>query len=95
MSDKRRRAATNALKRSKLPEVNASKAGPVAGGAAGGGAPAGRALWFTAIALAVCGYMLLGKADAGGQNAWAIAAPALLLAGYLLFIPAIITTYRR
>ena len=94
MSDKRRRDGSDVRKKHKTPGVNVS-AGPVAGGAAGGRAPAGRALWFSALTLVICGYALLLKVDAGGQNAWAIVSPALLAAGYLLFIPAIIVTHRR
>jgi hypothetical protein len=52
-------------------------------------------LWLLAFALIVCGYALLQKVDPGGRNAWAVAAPACLLAGYLLLIPAIVFTYRR
>jgi hypothetical protein len=54
-----------------------------------------RILWLLALSLIVLGYFLLHKVDPGGQNAWGIVSPALLLSGYLLIIPAIITTYRR
>lgn len=57
--------------------------------------PAPRALWIAALLLIVSGYSLLHKADPAGQNAWAVVSPALLLAGYLLIIPAIALTYRR
>lgn len=59
-----------------------------------GGTVKGRVLWLLAAVLIVSGYALLHKVDAGGQNAWAIASPALLLCGYLLIIPAIVFTYR-
>ena len=62
---------------------------------AGGGAVKKRALWLSALILIVSGYALLHKVDPGGQNAWAIVSPALLLAGYLLIIPAILLTYRE
>ena len=62
---------------------------------AGGDAVKKRALWLSALILIVSGYALLHKVDPGGQNAWAIVSPALLLAGYLLIIPAILLTYRE
>ncbi len=46
-------------------------------------------LWLIAAVLAVAGYMALLKADPRGENLWAFLAPAFLLAGYLVFIPAI------
>jgi len=52
------------------------------------------ALWGLSAILIVSGYALLHKVDPGGQNAWAILSPALLLCGYLLIIPAIVYTYR-
>ncbi|MDD2803932.1 MAG: hypothetical protein PHV33_00110 [Elusimicrobiales bacterium] len=52
-------------------------------------------LWLLAIVLIISGYAMLHKVDPGGRNAWAAAAPACLLAGYLLIIPAIVFTYRR
>ncbi|OGR81664.1 MAG: hypothetical protein A2X32_03860 [Elusimicrobia bacterium GWC2_64_44] len=52
-------------------------------------------LWLLAIALIISGYAMLHKVDPGGQNAWAVAAPVCLLAGYLLIIPAIVISYRR
>lgn len=52
-------------------------------------------LWLLAIALIVSGYAMLHKVDPGGQNAWAVAAPICLLAGYLLIIPAIVFSSRR
>jgi len=51
--------------------------------------------WLAAAALAVCGYSLLHKVDPRGANIWGIAAPALILAGYLMFIPAILISSRR
>lgn len=50
--------------------------------------------WILAVILIVSGYLFLNKADPGGRNAWSVAAPACLLAGYLLIIPAIIVSYR-
>lgn len=61
----------------------------------GGGAVKKLVLWLSALLLIVSGYALLHKVDPGGQNAWAIVSPALLLAGYLLIIPAILLTYRE
>lgn len=60
-----------------------------------GGRQSALPLWLLAIALIVAGYAMLHKVDPGGQNAWAAAAPACLLAGYLLIIPAIVFSYRR
>ena len=62
---------------------------------AGGDAVKKRVVWLSALILIVSGYSLLHKVDPGGQNAWAIVSPALLLAGYLLIIPAILLTYRE
>lgn len=62
---------------------------------AGGDAVKKRVLWLSAAILIVSGYALLHKVDPGGQNAWAIVSPALLLSGYLLIIPAILLTYRE
>lgn len=62
---------------------------------AGGNAIKKRVLWLSALILIVSGYALLHKVDPGGRNAWAIVSPALLLAGYLLMIPAILLTYRE
>ncbi|OGR45556.1 MAG: hypothetical protein A2X35_04190 [Elusimicrobia bacterium GWA2_61_42] len=61
----------------------------------GGSALKCPALWFSALLLIVLGYFLLGRVDPGGQNAWAIVSPALLLTGYLLIIPAIACTYPK
>ena len=52
-----------------------------------------RLFWVPALLLVISGYILLKRVDPGGQNAWAIVSPALLLAGYLLFIPAILFRY--
>lgn len=72
---------------------------PAAGGnhkdRAGGEASKIRGLWLLAGVLIFSGYALLHKVDPAGQNSWAILAPALLLSGYLLIIPAIVFTYRR
>ena len=54
-----------------------------------------RALWLTAFILIISGFAALKKADPWGQNAWSTAAPALLLAGYLLILPALILSFRR
>ena len=51
--------------------------------------------WIPALLLVLSGYVLLKRVDPGGQNTWAIVSPALLLAGYLLFIPAILSRYPR
>lgn len=61
----------------------------------GGRAAGSRWLWVAALVFIVSGYFLLHKVDPGGQNAWGIVSPALLLTGYLLIIPAIIVSYRR
>ncbi len=61
----------------------------------GGDAVKCRVVWLSALSLIVSGYALLHKVDPGGQNAWAIVSPALLLSGYLLIIPAILLTYRE
>jgi len=61
----------------------------------GGEAAKRRALWLLAVVLIVSGHALLHKVDPVGQNGWAILAPALLLCGYLLVIPAIAATYRQ
>ena len=58
--------------------------GPVRAGAA----------WFAAALLIILGYFFLTKADPWGRNPWAVAAPACLLAGYLLIIPAIYYSWR-
>ena len=60
---------------------------------AGGGKS--RILWLSSFILIVSGYIMLVKVDPAGQNAWAVAAPASLLAGYLMVIPAIFATYKR
>lgn len=65
------------------------------GGNAGVGGGKSLALWLTAVTLILLGYAALGKVDPLGSNAWGIAAPALLLAGYLLIIPSILVTFRR
>lgn len=62
---------------------------------AGGNPAKSRFFWITALLLVVSGYVLLKRVDPGGKNAWAVVSPALLLAGYLLFIPAILSRYPR
>lgn len=62
---------------------------------AGGNAAKSRLFWIPALVLVLSGYVLLKRVDPGGQNAWAIVSPALLLTGYLLFIPAILSRYPR
>lgn len=52
-------------------------------------------LWLCAFLLIAAGYFLLRKVDPGGRNAWSVISPALILAGYLLVIPAILLSYRR
>ncbi len=61
----------------------------------GGDGLKSRILWLIALILIVSGFAALKKVDPWGQNGWAIAAPALLLCGYLLIIPAIILSFRR
>ncbi len=75
-------------------QENTSQSAPVSG-EKGGNSVKGRILWLSALILIVSGYALLHKADPGGQNAWAIVSPALLLCGYLLIIPAISSTYPK
>ncbi|OGR66203.1 MAG: hypothetical protein A2X31_05630 [Elusimicrobia bacterium GWB2_63_22] len=65
------------------------------GAATGGNVFKSRILWLLALILIVCGFAALKKVDPWGQNGWAIAAPALLLCGYLLIIPAIVLSFRR
>lgn len=69
--------------------------GPAAAPAGGEEPRKSLPLWISALILIVSGYALLHKADPGGQNAWAIVSPALLLCGYLLIIPAILVSYRK
>lgn len=69
--------------------------GPSVPAERGGEAGKSRWLWFSALIFIVSGYFLLHKVDPGGQNTWGVIAPALILSGYLLIIPAIIATYRR
>ncbi|HNW43064.1 MAG TPA: hypothetical protein PKI19_01065 [Elusimicrobiales bacterium] len=95
MSDKRRRGNPGAVIKTKTSKAPAAAAGTQPDRAAGGRAPEVRLLWSAAFALLLGGYALLLRVDPGGQNGWAIVSPALLLAGYLLFIPAILLTYRR
>lgn len=95
-------------RKNRAAEQKTARQGPAAGSAAqpgpengrqdpgaGGNAVKKRVLWLSALILIVSGYALLHKVDPGGQNAWAIVSPALLLAGYLLIIPAILLTYRE
>lgn len=97
MSKKRRQAAPPVRQGAKAgPEQGpAALAAPSAGGDAGGRGVKSRALWLLALVIILFGYAALKKVDPLGQNAWAVAAPALLLTGYLLIIPAILATYRR
>jgi hypothetical protein len=76
-------------KRRPSPDGNAVKAPKPAAGSKYAGY-----VWALALLLVFCGYFLLHKADPGGRNGWAVASPAFLLAGYLLFIPAISLTFR-
>lgn len=64
------------------------------GGEEKGGALMRRALWISSMVFIVTGYFLLHRVDPGGQNAWAVVSPALLITGYLLIFPAIMYTYR-
>lgn len=92
-------------KKRRQPAPQGAKAGPAQGAAAlpapaggpneGGRGIMSRALWLAAFVLILLGYAALKKADPLGGNAWAAAAPALLLSGYLLIIPAIVVTFRR
>lgn len=43
-----------------------------------------------ALLLIVCGYIFLQRTDPAGENMFAILAPAFLLAGYLLVLPALL-----
>lgn len=97
MSKRRRQTAPAGQQRTKTgPEQGpAALQAPAAPENAGGRGIKSRALWLAAIILIVLGYAALKKADPLGKNAWAVAAPALLLSGYLLFIPAILSTFRR
>lgn len=81
MSEKRRRDKNDRQKQK----------APVS--AVGGGG--GRLFWVSAFILILSGYIILRKADPAGQNAWSVAAPALLITGYLLVLPAIFDTYRK
>jgi hypothetical protein len=54
-----------------------------------------RLFWIPALILVISGYVLLNKVEPGGRNVWAVISPALLLAGYLLFVPAILSRYPR
>ena len=67
----------------------------VSGEEAGGGAAGARALWFSALVLIILGYLSLTRVDAGGRNAWSVISPAFLLTGYLLFLPAILRSFRK
>lgn len=78
------------------PETPAERSPAIsAPGDGGEKSPLAKFLWTFALLLIISGYIFLKKADPGGQNAWATAAPACLLAGYLLIIPAIAVSYRE
>lgn len=62
---------------------------------AGGNASKSRLFLIPALLFVFSGYALLKKVAPGGQNVWAVVSPALLLAGYLLFIPVILSRYPR
>lgn len=93
MSKKHRRRA--------FPETSGKRARDTAvsprvpGEEAPGGGAGARVLWFSALVLIVLGYLSLTRVDAGGRNAWAVISPAFLLTGYLLFIPAILRSFRK
>lgn len=97
MAKKRRQAAPTAQRKAGTgPERGPEALKAPAGGADGGeNAGKGRLLWLLSLVLIALGYAALKKVDPWGRNAWAMAAPALLLAGYLLIIPAILVTFRR
>jgi hypothetical protein len=61
---------------------------------AAGGSKYAPYVWAAAFLMVICGYALLRWADPGGRNGWSVVSPAFLLAGYLLFIPAISLTFR-
>jgi len=73
---------------------NARLAATPEGGEKGGDVLKSRVFWISSLVLIVSGYFLLRWVDPGGQNAWAVASPALLITGYLLVFPAIMYTYR-
>lgn len=75
------------------PPAHRESPAAAAAAAPGGGTRFSR-LWLAAAALVAAGYAMLLKVDPAGQNLWAAASPAFLLAGYLLIIPAIWRTFR-
>jgi hypothetical protein len=97
VAKKRRQAAPTAQQKAKTgPEQGPAALKAPSGGADGGeNAGKGRLLWLLSLIFIALGYAALKKVDPWGRNAWAIAAPALLLSGYLLIIPAILVTFRR
>lgn len=97
MSKKRRQAAPPGRQQAKTGPEQGPAALPTPSAGNNGGESGGKksALWITALILIVSGYAALKKVDPLGANAWAVAAPALLLSGYLLIIPAILATFRR
>lgn len=96
MSKKRRQPAPPGQPKVKAgPEQGPAAFPPSAGDNGGESGGKKSALWLAAGILIVSGYAALKKVDPLGANAWAVAAPALLLSGYLLIIPAILATFRR
>lgn len=96
MSKKRRQSASAGQEKGKagLERRPAPFPVPPAAEKAGGRGFKSRFFWLFSLVLIVSGFAALKKADPWGQNAWATAAPALLLCGYLLIIPAIILSFR-
>lgn len=94
MSKKRRQQPTQP----KDGQKNGPAPGPGASSQAGEGGKSlfkVRAAWFLAFLLAIAGFAALKKADPWGRNGWSTLSPALILSGYLLFIPAILLSSRR
>lgn len=97
MAKKRRQYAPAGQEKAKpgLEVRPAAFSGTATGEKPGGDGLKSRILWLIALILIVLGFAALKKVDPWGQNGWAIAAPALLLCGYLLIIPAIVLSFRR
>jgi len=97
MSKKRRQPALAGSKKAPAGLENRPAAfpGAITGENTGGDVLKSRLLWLLALVLIVSGFAALKKVDPWGQNGWATAAPALLICGYLLVIPAIVFSFRR
>lgn len=97
MSKKRRQPSQAGKEKAKAGLQNRPAPFPGAGEGekTGGNAGRSRLLWLFSLILIVSGFAALKKADPWGQNGWATAAPALLLCGYLLILPAIALSFRK